>query len=119
MIRLIALSVLMLMSSLSYAAELPYKKFIASNAENIGKLSVGMTKAQVISLMGDHSSKVRDGKLNNPYRAESFQRDSSTYEVIYYLTRIHPPFTAILENQTTPVVLKDGVVTGGGRSAAV
>ena len=117
MIRVIAIGVLILLGANSHAADVPYKKFIAANSANMSKLTVGMTKAQVIGVMGDNSSKVPDGVLTNPYKVEALQNGADTYEVLYFLTRVHPPFTPILDNQATPVVLKDGVVVGWGRAA--
>jgi hypothetical protein len=117
MVRFIVFLILALAACTTNAEELRYKKFITSNAENISKLTSGMTKAEVMNVMKDHTTKVPNGRLNNPYKAELFQRDSDTYEVLYFLTRIHPPFTPILDNQATPVVLKNGIVAGWGRSA--
>jgi hypothetical protein len=98
-------------------SEIPYRDFLSQNNANIGRLALGMTKDQVITLMKSYTTAVRSGPLNNPYKTESFQRDSDNYEVLYYLTRKHPPFRSIADSQATPVVLKNGAVVGWGQSA--
>lgn len=97
--------------------QLPYKAFLATNNEHIGQLSAGMTKEQVTSVMGTYRSEVRNGPLANPYRSEAFQRGKDAYEVLYYLTHPHPPFTPIRDSQATPVVLKNGILVGWGPNA--
>ena len=98
-------------------AFVPYEDFLAQNNASIGHLKMGMTRDQVVALMKSNTTEVRDGPLSNPYRTESFQRDADIYEVLYYLTRKHPPFTPIRDWQATPVVLKNGTVVGWGQSA--
>jgi hypothetical protein len=98
-------------------ALVPYEDFLAQNNVSITHLRIGMTRDQVVALMKSNTTEVRVGPLSNPYRTESFQRDADIYEVLYYLTRRHPPFTPIRDWQTTPVVLKNGTVVGWGQSA--
>ncbi len=120
MARLIAITLLAIFATTAGAAEdgkIPYKELLARNNSGISQLALGMTKEQVVTLMKSYSSEVPDGALSNPYKTESFQRGSDTYEVLYYLTRAHPPFTPIRDSQSTPVVLKNGKVTGWGQSA--
>jgi hypothetical protein len=99
------------------ADPIPYNEFLQLNNENSSKLSLGMTKEQVLNTMGDWSSAVRDGPLANPWRTEAFVHDADTIEVLFYLVRRHPPFTPILERQAISVVLKNGLVVAWGRNA--
>jgi hypothetical protein len=94
-----------------------YEDFLAQNNASITHLKIGMTRDQVVALMKSNTTEVRDGPLSNPYRTEAFQRDADIYEVLYYLTRSHPPFTSIRDWQATPVVLKNGTVVGWGQNA--
>ena len=71
-----------------------------------------MSEAQVKSIMGSDTTKVRNGPLDNPWKIERL--GSST--VYHYLTSKNPPFTPILEHQATPVLFKDGKVVGIGRA---
>lgn len=98
-------------------AFVPYEDFLAQNNASITHLRIGMTRGEVVALMKSSTTEVRDGPLSNPYRTESFQRGADIYEVLYYLTRRHPPFTPIRDWQATPVVLKNGTVVGWGQSA--
>ncbi len=93
------------------------------NRLNISKLTLGMTKAQVLELMGDKSARASFGKnavtVTNPFRSEVRQVDGQTYEILYYYThqdqRDWPTKRfKILERELTPIVLKDDKVIGWG-----
>ena len=99
------------------AEELSYREFLSRNAANSSKLSLGMTKEQVLSIMGNLRTQVRDGPISNPWKTEGFARGEDTFEVLYYLVRRHPPFTPILQNQAISVVIKDGKLVAWGRNA--
>ena len=91
---------------------------VGSNLERMSKLSVGMSKADVIKTMGSENAKTNDGLVPNPWTTEAFTgKDGAKYEVLYYVTRTNPPFTPIGKFLTTPVVLKNGKVTGWGNDA--
>lgn len=90
-----------------------YKKMIQLNSGNIDKITTGMTKDEVVQIMGNIQSTVRSGPINNPWKIDAH----GEREVLHYITSGHPPFTPILANQATPIVLKDGRVIGIGRGA--
>ncbi len=94
-----------------FAQEVKYREFLKINGENVGRVSQGMTEAEVREIMGTYSSAVRDGPLSNPWLTE---RNGETL-ILHYLTRRNPPFTPILENQATPIIIVDGVVSAIGR----
>ena len=94
------------------AKEVAYKELLTANKVNVDKVSIGMSEAQVKSIMGSDTTKVRNGPLDNPWKIERL--GSST--VYHYLTSKNPPFTPILEHQATPVLFKDGKVVGIGRA---
>jgi len=89
-----------------------YKTLLSRNVTNLNKLSLGMTKAEVIKVMGTFSSETHDSVVPNPYKTEPFLVGKTQYEALYYLTRKYPPFTSIKVTQATPVVLRDGKVIG-------
>ena len=99
------------------AEEIPYREFLSRNSASSSKLSLGMTREQVLGVMGDLRSEVRDGQLANPWKVEAFLRGEDAVEVLYYLVRGHPPFTPILQNQAISVVLKNGKLVAWGRNA--
>jgi hypothetical protein len=88
---------------------------VAANREGLAKLTVGMTKAQAVNTMGDLKVETKDGVVKNPWTAETVKgRDGAQYEVLYYVTRINPPFTPIGKFLTTPVIFKGGKYVGQG-----
>jgi hypothetical protein len=93
--------------------------YLQRNTANSSKLSIGMTKAQVLGTMGDATSEVRDGPLSNPWKVEAFARGKDEFEILYYLVRRHPPFTGVRESQAIAVVLKNGTLVAWGRDAHV
>lgn len=94
-----------------------YKTLLSRNLSNLNKLSVGMTKSQVMEIMGNFAAETNDSRVPNPYKIELFLVGKSQYEALWYMTRKYPPFTPIKLSQATPVVLKEGKVIGWGIEA--
>jgi len=119
MLRILTLVALLASSAVTHAAdsELPYKEFLKRNAVGVSQLAVGMTKEQVAAIMKTYTTSVHDAVLTNPHKTEVIQRGSDHFEVLYYITRRHPPFTPITDSQTVPVVLKNNAVVGWGKTA--
>jgi hypothetical protein len=121
MIRAI-LSVILILAFgavVSHAGEVEtvsYKTLLSRNLTNLNKLSIGMTKQQLLETMGSFQSKTANSVVPNPYINEPILVSGKTYEVLWYLTKKYPPFTPIKKSQATPVVLKDGKVLGWGES---
>jgi len=95
----------------------------AENARNLAKINTGMTKAEVMQIMGDKTAKVNIGintvSVTNPYKSEIKQVNGHMYEVLYYYTHHDQrdwPFKGlrILERELTPVVFENGKVIGWG-----
>jgi len=91
-----------------------YRTLLSRNILNLNKLSIGMTKEQVMATMGTFQSRTANSVVPNPYIVEPILVSGKTYEVMWYLTRKYPPFTSIKKSQATPVVLRDGKVFGWG-----
>ena len=90
----------------------------SENQANITKLSLGMSKAAVVQLMGNRIAHTPDGPVNNPFRTETFQSSAGVnFEILYYVTERHRRFQPVRLRQTTPLVFKDGVLTGWGSDA--
>jgi hypothetical protein len=88
---------------------------IAANKQGLPRLTAGMTKAQVMSTMTELDIKTKEGIAKNPFTTETITgRDGAKYEVLYYVTRIPPPYTPIGKFLTTPVILKGGKYVGQG-----
>ena len=93
----------------------------APNRENLLKLSIGMSKAEVLATMGTKSIAKRDINLitttiNNPYRSEILQGKDATLEVIYYVTDVKKDDYAITDDELTPLVFDNGKLIGWGWS---
>ena len=95
-----------------------YEVMLGRNRASLIKLSLGMDKAQVMNAMGTFQAKTNDGNVPNPAKSEMSTKGSDTYEILYYMTENYPPFTRIKNSQATPVVLKNGKVSGWGWSMA-
>lgn len=90
----------------------------ALNQSKLVQLSVGMSKKDVISLMGNQTSKTPDGVVNNPWTVEtSVGKDGVQYEALYYVTRKNQPFTPVRKSLTTAIVIRNGQVVGWGEKA--
>jgi hypothetical protein len=101
----------------AHACETAYKELLRQNNDNLTRLNLGMSKDELVQLMTDCSTHVKGKPFTNPFKVDAWQRGSDTYEVMYYLTRRYQKFTPVRESHTTPVVLKNGKVTGWGRAA--
>ena len=85
----------------------------------LSKLMVGMTKDEIIELMGQGTYRDRGHRpeiVTDPYRVESYPVDQSSFEIIFYYTDIKNPDGAITDDELTPLVLKDGKLAGWGWS---
>lgn len=95
-----------------------YKTLLSRNLANLSKLTVGMTKPQIMQAMGNFAAKTRDSYVPNPYKTESFIVGKTQYEALYYMTQTYPPFTPIKLSQASPVVLREGQVIGWSVNAS-
>jgi hypothetical protein len=91
------------------------------------KLSVGMSKEEVIKLMGEKRVQAKEGYLDkyygryepgatNPYRREILQGKDKVFEVLYYYTDIKKLDGAIADEELTPLVFDNEKLIGWGRS---
>ncbi|HEY9033547.1 MAG TPA: hypothetical protein VIN71_06405 [Pseudomonadales bacterium] len=106
------IALVLLLSGTAFAEQVSYKELLRLNGQNIAQLKNGMSEAEVRKIMGSHSSAVRDGAIENPWKTEML----GDLKVLHYLVRRNPPFTPLLENQADPVILKKGKVIGVGRN---
>jgi hypothetical protein len=93
----------------------------AANRRNLQKLSVGMTKEQVLATMGHKKGGGRFGEptVNSPYKSEILPSGDKTFEVLYYYTDaksaiyIANPAT-VTDDELTPLVFDNGKLIGWG-----
>ena len=101
------------------ARKISYAALLSENQLNVLKVSPGQTKQQVMDIMGSSQAKVKSTFITNPFKQDFFSVEKDDYEILYYLTRRYPAYTAIKESQATPIVLKNGKVVGLGLEAVV
>jgi len=108
-----------------------------TNATNLARLAPGMSREEVVAIMGTGAYTVREGvyyeqgligyidfPVTNPYRSDTFVTDEATFEVLYYYaliggTHVGPWDTNYAERAVpvwllSPVVLRDGRLVGLG-----
>ena len=86
-------------------------EFISENRKNLARLNIGMSKAEVHSIMGQKTVR----SFNNPYRtAMKYNKNNEPLEVFYYWTDGLSD-DGIQDHELTPVVFVNGKVIGWGR----
>ena len=110
------------------------------NREGLSQLSVGMTKTEVLEIMGTETiqtylkpalpsgkgtmkipdqikARYRGERINNPYRTETSQTaDGIFVEILLYYTDRQAQDRAITNDELTPLVIEGGVLAGWGWS---
>jgi hypothetical protein len=103
-------------------------KITADTREKLLKTSIGMSKQEVIDIVGAEPQEVAglqtpDGQnlavLNNPYRSELIQSDDKTLEVDFFVTGDLDNNNVISNEELTPLVFDDGKMIGWGWSYLV
>lgn len=97
------------------------QQLTAPNRVNLMKLSIGMTKAEALKIMGTKTVSGTDINLgttviNNPYRSEILQGKDKTFEVLYYATDVKKDDYAITDDELTPLIFDNGKLMGWGWS---
>ena len=110
------------------------------NASNLGKLEPGMSRDQVVRVMGTgtetviediyHEHRLVDRKpliVRNPYRSEIREAGGDRWEILYYYAMPNGMGMGYWDTQypegnvpdwfLTPVVLRNGILVGWGREA--
>jgi len=98
------------------------------NRQNLLKLSLGMTKQEVLGIMGTetvHMPLLGFGRgwrqsdyietINNPYKSEILPGKEKTFDVLYYYTDEKRVDGAITDDELTPLVFDDGKLIGWGQ----
>ena len=101
-----------------------YQKTASENKANLIKISIGMTKEEVLKIMGTAPKKGNYwideyAVVENPSKSETVEGKEATFEVIYYFTsaieergrwnRSEPRY-----DELTPLLFKDGKLAGWG-----
>lgn len=87
---------------------------LASNRENLRKLTTGMSKDEVVKAMGSDTIYYRGMAIKNPYRLDVIQGTDKTYEIAYYASTVILDDNEISDNETTPLIFYNGYLLGKG-----
>lgn len=89
----------------------------ADNRQKLLNLSAGLSKQEVLAVMGTKTIRADDGTVvTNPYRTEMYRAKGSVFELLLYYTDIQKSDGAITDDELTPIVIKDEEVDGWGWS---
>jgi len=88
----------------------------SQNRQNLMSLSPGMSKQEVLAVMGTKTIMSEDGRINNPYRSEMYKSQGHTFELLLYYTDLKRADGAITDDELTPLVVMDGKLDGWGWS---
>ena len=116
--------------------------FRAENRSNLERLTTGMSRSQVISIMGtqsvprpmgtETSGQVRTERdtmgvtqvqiltgstapaLYNPMRTGTYETSEHSWEVLFYYVRLVEDDGIVSDDELEPVVLRDGFLAGVG-----
>lgn len=96
------------------AVVVPPEQTMALARANLSKLQVGMSRAQVMQIMGTNTHYYRrlhrrETIIPHPYKTATATKDGKNYEILYYLTDHKKGDDAL-----TPVVLEQDHVIGWG-----
>lgn len=106
-----------LLSTLSACAS--FSKITAENRTRLNRLSVGMTKEQVLQIMGTETIETGSSPavVTNPHRSETLKSESGKLiEVLFYYTDVKAQDGVITDDELTPIVIEDRKLVGWGNS---
>ena len=103
----------------------PLEQMRGANKRNLERVSVGHTRLEVESIMGNERAggglpevvlgRVQHLQAKNPMREEDVRgADGIDYGVLFYYTDLRTKDDKITDDELTPVVLRDGKVVGVG-----
>lgn len=122
---------LFLLMVLAGCATVSLQDVTAVNRQNLLRLSIGMSKNEVLNVMGTETktakvvlhqygnwaeTPVENMKINNPYRSEILQSKDKTFEVLYYVTDVRKSDINTSDDELTPLVFDNGKLIGWGWS---
>ena len=88
----------------------------ADNRQKLNGLSVGMTKQEILNVMGTKTVQAQGSVITNPYRTEMHRTNGHVFEIVLYYTDIQKQDGAITDDELTPLVIMDGKLDGWGWS---
>lgn len=106
--------IILLAASCSFKA---YETFTVNNRNHLALLEPGMSKIEVIQIMGNNAIKSGGAFVGNPFNTETFKaKGGQSISVFWYYTQIRSSNGRVDPDELTPVVFKDGKMEGYGWS---
>ena len=100
-----------------------YERTAVQNKTSLAKLSIGMTKEDVLRVMGTvpNKGKYLDGQeiINNPYKTETLKEGNEIFEAVFYFTDVVEDRggwmkAEVTDDELTLLLFKDGKLLGWG-----
>ena len=89
----------------------------STNRSNLNKISLGMTKSEVLNIMCTITISSCEGLyMNSPYRSETTNHNGIDFEIHFFFTDTKKSDNSITDDELTPVVYLNGKVVGYGWS---
>lgn len=92
-----------------------YNNFLNKNRQDLMKLKIGMTKAEVNRTIRQKGIGI-PYNISNPYKSETLKGKDKIFEVWYYLTDRKSADGAITDDELTPLIFDDDKLIGWGQS---
>ena len=92
----------------------------SQNRTKLNQISLGLTKREVLDIMGTTTNKVSNGQnwiyLTSPYKTETMIENGRNYEILFFYSDTKKQDGVISDDELTPIVLLDNKVVGFGWS---
>ena len=92
----------------------PWHNFAFDTRSRILKLSTGMIKQEVISIMGAETLSRDDVSVGKPYKNSMYNKNGDVIEIFYYFTEIDNSNGVIDDGELTPLVFINGKLDSWG-----
>ena len=113
------LTILLLLISLLFGCA-SFDNITKENRERLNRLSIGMEKNEVLSIMGTETVNIpfnSPSVITNPYKNETMLGASGkTYEILFYYTEVKSRDGVISDDELTPLVFEGGKLIGWGNT---
>jgi len=96
------------------------KEIREKNLSNLERLEVGMSKDEMLAVMGTeqdiqaYNLYTPAKRFSNPYKSEVHRTGGVEYEVIFYYTDFHTVDGKVTEDELTPLVFREDKLLGWG-----
>lgn len=94
--------------------EAQLEKITLDTRVNILKLSSGMSKQEVIIIMGSESYSIGDVQINKPYRSSMYNKNGDMIEIFFYYTELRERDGKTSDDELTPLVFINGKLDSWG-----